>query len=256
MATYSYSRLNTFETCPLRYKFKYIDRIKKDTLSIEQFLGICVHKAMEKLYRDIKMTKLNSLGDLTIFFNDFWEKNWREDIQNIKGQYTFDNYRKLGQRCIRDYYRRYAPFDHDRTLALEERVLFSLDEEGNYKMLGYIDRLSQSRDKEYNIHDYKTSATLPTQDKIDNDKQLALYQMAIHQRWPDVKNVRLIWHFMAFDKEMQAAHNDYELENLKKETIEIIKTVERTKEFIPRESQLCYWCDYAGLCPVKKHPHK
>ena len=256
MATYSYSRLNTFETCPLQYKFRYIDRIKKEALSIEQFLGICIHKTMEKLYRDISMTKLNSLGDLITFFTDYWKKNWKENIQNVKGQYTFDNYRKLGQRCIRDYYKRYVPFDRNKTLALENRVIFSLDNEGVYNMMGYIDRLSQTPNGEYEIHDYKTSATLPTQDKINSDKQLALYQMAVSQRWSGAKNIRLVWHFMAFDKEMTARHNAQEREELKKQTVDLIKTIERRKEFTPRESQLCYWCDYASLCPLKKHLSK
>ena len=37
MAVYSHSRLSTFETCPLQYKLRYVDKIKKEEEGIEAF---------------------------------------------------------------------------------------------------------------------------------------------------------------------------------------------------------------------------
>lgn len=37
MTTYSHSRLNTFENCPLQYKLQYIDGIKREEEGIEMF---------------------------------------------------------------------------------------------------------------------------------------------------------------------------------------------------------------------------
>jgi len=42
---------------------------------------------------------------------------------------------------------------------------------------------------DFEIHDYKTSRSLPTQHKLDNDRQLALYELAIRKKWPDAKNI-------------------------------------------------------------------
>lgn len=53
MAIYSHSKLETFENCPLRYKFAYIDRIKREEEGIEAFLGSRFHEVMEKLYKDL-----------------------------------------------------------------------------------------------------------------------------------------------------------------------------------------------------------
>ena len=53
MPSFSHSRIGKYESCPLQYKFAYIDRIKvvaEDT--IETFLGSRAHEALEKLYRD------------------------------------------------------------------------------------------------------------------------------------------------------------------------------------------------------------
>jgi len=40
----------------------------------------------------------------------------------------------------------------------------------------------------YEIHDYKTSRRLPMQATIDRDRQLALYQMAVHQMMADARS--------------------------------------------------------------------
>ena len=39
MVQYSHSRLSTFEQCPLRFKYQYIDKIKREEDSIEAFMG-------------------------------------------------------------------------------------------------------------------------------------------------------------------------------------------------------------------------
>jgi putative RecB family exonuclease len=254
VATYSYSRLTTYETCPLRYKFRYIDRIKKDVTGIEAFLGICAHRTLQKLYEDLMREKTNSLDDLITYFNNIWSKNWTPNIYIVKKKYTEDNYRRTGERCLRDYYRRCAPFNQSQTLGIEERITIKLGSQ--YHLIGYIDRLSKAPDGTYEIHDYKTTGRLPDQNTIDQDRQLALYQIAIKQRWPDVKRIRLIWHFLLFDQEMRSIRTDYDLAKLSGNIINLIRQVEEAQSFEPKESALCDWCEYAPECPIQKHRFK
>jgi hypothetical protein len=59
MPIYSHSRLSTYETSPLKYSLQYIDKVeilKRE--GIELFLGSRVHEAMEKLYKDLRFSKL------------------------------------------------------------------------------------------------------------------------------------------------------------------------------------------------------
>lgn len=64
MSTYSYSRLSLFENCPLAYRYKYLDKVEMEPETIEAFMGKRVHEALEKLYRDLKHSKVNALEDL------------------------------------------------------------------------------------------------------------------------------------------------------------------------------------------------
>ncbi|UCF49977.1 MAG: PD-(D/E)XK nuclease family protein [Thermoplasmatales archaeon] len=257
MTVYSHSRLSCFEQCPYKYKLSYIDKVETEIPeSIEAFLGNRVHEVLQKLYEDLKFQKQNSHEDLKKYLHEIWEKNWDDSIVIVKKEYTKDNYLKMAEKFIADYYNRYHPFDQGRTIVLEDRILITLDSEGDYKLQGYIDRLVESCDGFYEIHDYKTNARLPLPSEIKSDRQLALYMIGVKSNYPDVKGVKLIWHFLAFDKEIDSTRSDDELEALKKETIALIDKIESEEKFVAKTSFLCDWCEYKPVCKQWVHLYK
>ena len=61
-ATLSPSRISDFNSCPLKFRYRNIDRIPERP-GIEAFRGTVVHKVLEDLFdlpRDRKSTRLNS----------------------------------------------------------------------------------------------------------------------------------------------------------------------------------------------------
>ncbi len=253
MPTYSHSQLSTYETCPHQYKLAYIDKIEVETEGIEAFMGSRVHDALEKVYRDLKVTKLNTLEELLSFYRQEWEKNWNEMIRIVRKDYNSEDYRRLGEKCIVDYYKRYYPFDQGKTLGLEEYISFPLEEEKDYWIRGYIDRVTLVDSSVLEIHDYKTSNRLPTQEDVHSDRQLAFYQMGVSEKWQGVQEVKLIWHYLTFDTEIQSSRTHDELHLLRKTTLELIEKIETDRHFFPKEGPLCGWCDYQGFCPKRKH---
>jgi putative RecB family exonuclease len=253
MPTYSHSQLSTYENCPHQYKLAYIDKIEAETEGIEAFMGSRVHDALEKLYRDLKLTKLNPLEDVVRFYHEIWEKNWNAMVLIIRKGYDADHYRRLGEKCISDYYLRYSPFDQGRTLGLEEFITFRLDEERDYSIRGYIDRLALVTDSVLEIHDYKTSSRLPTQEDVDRDRQLSFYQMGVEGKWKDIREIRLIWHYLAFDAEIRSSRTPEQLLETRQKALGLIHRIETDTEFLPKGGPLCAWCDYQALCPKRKH---
>ena len=257
MAAYSHSKLSTYEQCPLKYKLVYIDKIKRpEEESIEAFLGSRVHDTLQKCYDDIKLTKLDSLSDLIGFFNKIWNKSWHDSVMVIRPDVTPEHYRKLGERLIENYYKRYSPFDQDITIDTEMRLHFALDEDNIYKMTGFVDRLSRTADGIYEIHDYKTSSYLVDQKEIDADRQLGLYHLAIQKKWPEAQKIRLIWHYLAFDTELVSYRTPQAIRSLTDDTIQLIDRIESTCDFPPSESGLCEWGEYQQFCPRRKHYYK
>jgi putative RecB family exonuclease len=255
MPIYSHSRLGTFETCPLQYKFSYIDKIEREQEGVEAFLGSRVHEAMELLYKELKF-KTYTVKELLDWYEAQWRKEWHDQIIITKKNRTQNDYYALGKKCIEDYYKRYYPFDDTKVLGLERSINIQLDKEGKYKVRGFIDRIAQDKNGVYEIHDYKTSGSLPDQKHFDEDRQLAFYQIGIESIWNDVKNTKLIWHYVVFDKEMVSTRTQAQLDDLKKETIKLIDDIEGTENFLPQESGLCEWCVYPDLCPKRKHLYK
>ncbi len=253
MPTYSHSQLSTYENCPYQYKLHYIDKIEAETEGIEAFMGSRVHDALEKLYRDHKLTKLNALDEILRYYHEVWEKNWNAMVLITRKGYEPDDYRRLGEKCLSDYYRRYAPFDQGRTLGLEEFITFHLDEEKDYQIRGYIDRLVLVDDDVLEIHDYKTSSRLPTQEDVDADRQLSFYQMGVEGRWRDIREIKLIWHYLAFDAEIRSSRRPEQLHEVRQQTLGLIQRIETDTELLPKEGPLCAWCDYQALCPKRKH---
>jgi RecB family exonuclease len=253
MPVYSHSQLSTYEQCPLKYKLCYRDGIKRDTEGVEVFLGGMVHEALKKCYDDIKLAKLDTLDELLACYDKFWQQNWHDGIVIIKKDITPENYRALGRKMLEVYYQRHAPFDQEITIGTEMRIKFSLDDGGKYQFQGIIDRLARTQDGVYAIHDYKTSAYLPGQEDADNDRQLAFYQIGVQKKWPHAKEVRLIWHYLAFDCQLVSQRSQERIAQLLRETMGLIDEIEATEEFLPRESDYCEWCEYPDLCPTRKH---
>jgi putative RecB family exonuclease len=254
MPHYSHSQLQTFEDCPQKYKFKYLDKIEKpEEESIEAFVGSRVHDALEKLYKDLLRCKLNSLDELLAFYRDGWEENWAPTIKIVNKQWAPQNYFEYGVKCIRNYYERYKPFDQSQTIDTEARIVFALDDQGNYKLQGYIDRIARRPDGTWEIHDYKSGGHLPAQTELDTDRQLALYQIGLKTRWRDIEHVELVWHYVGFDTTLRSQRTPEQLKSLAAQTITVIDQIEREKEFAPRESRLCDWCEYREDCPLWKH---
>jgi len=252
MTIFSHSKIGTYETCPLQYKYRYIDRIKTEQEdTVETFLGSRAHEALEKLYKDLKFEKLLTLKELISYFNKQWKENWNETIKINKKDYTQENYRKMGVRYITDYYNRHEPFNKGKVIGLETTDMLEISKD--YKFHIRIDRLVDMGNGVYEVHDYKTNNALPKQQKLDEDRQLAMYSLWVKLNYKDCKKVRLVWHFLAFDKEMDSFRTIPQLEDLRKEVINQIKSIESAKEFPPNETALCNWCAYQSICPLFKH---
>jgi putative RecB family exonuclease len=251
VARYSHSKLSTFEQCPQRYKFRYIDGIKTDKKSIEAFLGSRVHETLEKLYSDLRLSKLDTLEQLIAFYEQQWEKNYSPEIEVVRADMNPGNYLDTGKRMIRSYYRRFHPFNQEITVDLELPVSFPLDKDTLFN--GYVDRVAKNGDHHYEIHDYKTSRVLPSQAQIEKDHQLPLYEVAIRHRWPDAEKVTLIWHYLASETELKTTKTEGELKQLKGQTLKLVREIESTENFPVHESALCDWCEYYDICPAKAH---
>jgi len=250
MEIYSHSRLSTFEQCQLKYKFRYIDKIKPIIeKSIESHLGSAVHDTLEWIYNSVNKNpeKSPALDEIIEYYIQIWQKNIPENVLIVRQELTPNDYLNKGIQFLVNYFQKHQPFK-DGTIECEKKIIIELDE--NTKIMGFIDRLVQDINKgHYEVHDYKTAGTLPSQETMDRDRQLALYSIAIKELYGKDKEVILVWHYLAHNHKIISKRTDEQLETLKYEIKELINKIRQTKEFPPCKSMLCGWCEYKSMCP-------
>ena len=255
MPLYSHSRLGTYENCPYQYRLRYVEKIKPILgNTIESFMGSMVHDSLEWLYKLARDSNVASKDSLLEKYDQLWSEKWKDDIRVVKKDLTAENYKQTGKACLEMYYDRHHPFDQAINIGLEERMIIELPE--GKKMQGYIDRLDKIGDKHYAVHDYKTSSRVPPQSTADQDRQLGLYALAVHQRYPEVEKIDLVWHYVRFDEEVRSSRTQKQLDSMVNTTVSLINEVEAAtdrKEFPTKTSMLCNWCEFRVQCPEFSH---
>ncbi len=253
MSVFSHSRIDTFETCPKKYEFAYILKVPRGPSGVEAFMGSRAHEALEWLYDQVRACRLPDEEDVVARYVSAWEAEWSDDVRVTRADRTADDYRAIGEKAVRSYYRRYHPFDQGITVGLEMKIALRLDEE--HEILGYVDRLTKVSDGVWEIHDYKTGGSLIEQDKADADRQLALYELAVREMYPDAEQVSLVWHYLAFDHEIRSCRTPQQLADLRAQVLASVLHIEAQREFPTKTGSLCSWCDYKAVCPAWAHEY-
>jgi putative RecB family exonuclease len=250
LTVYSHLRLSSFENCPRQFYFRYVERVPVETESVEAFVGKRVHEVLERLNRFVGQGLVPSLGKVLARFRSMWDEQYApERIRIVRAENEPAAYRELGEHCLANFYRRNYPFDRDESLGIEQHVAFALDAGGRYRMQGVVDRIARAADGAIEIHDYKTGRWVPTQQALDEDRQLALYQIALADRYGDA-SVRLVWHYLSRDQVRVSTRSAEQLERLRAETAQRIDEIEAEQSFAPRTSALCGWCEFREVCPA------
>lgn len=249
---FSYSRLNTFDSCRTRYKFQYIDRLPQGPTTIEAFMGTRVHDALEEWYGRRALGEAVGLHELIESYRESWRREWRDEVRVVRRNATPEQYRATGERCLINYFQTTGRDDATETLGMEVRVEIPLTEDGAPAMQGYVDRLARARDGALEIHDYKTTSRLPSDRDLEGDPQLALYQIGVERMFPKAPAIRLVRHFLSFSRQHRTAAGPQELLTIRERMRSKIDEARSCTEFPPNVTPLCQWCPYQDRCDAWK----
>jgi len=86
MVIYSHSRLSSFEQCPRKFKYRYIDKIPPEfKMSIEAHLGKSVHDTLEWIYNSIlKNNPAPTIEQMINYYAENWSQNFTENMKIVK----------------------------------------------------------------------------------------------------------------------------------------------------------------------------
>lgn len=249
MADYSPSQLTAYMDCPLKYRFSYIDRIKKPD-NIVPFVGTVVHATLKEVVEArSKYDKELGFEDTALIFERIWNQEWNDDIVIDKEYLSAEDYKQQGLKYLGQFFQMEEDRDRWEVVALEKGCGFDIPETGR-SMGGYIDRMERSGNS-FRIIDYKCSDYVMRQDKADKDHQLGIYEMALRQLYPEAEEVTLEWYYLGAGQVARSSRTAEQREDLEREIVRMVKTIEADSEYLPLGNRWCP-CEYVEECEAEK----
>jgi len=237
----SASSMGSYDKCPRKYYYRYIN--KPDIVLPEwnhlEF-GVAAHRALELFHEyllenHVPKEKWNKLMSAA-FKKSIDESKERNKFNNIKED--LDELKQVVQAYLNKVFiEGLPPVIHN-----ELEFQFKIDE---FTVRGFMDRIDKYDNGVYHVVDYKTSKNPNYLD----DFQLALYALALKEKYEDVKSFRgsyvLLKHkskYLDFDLSEKV------LDKARNKVIKIGKDINTEEDWIKKPTKLCNWCDYKSIC--------
>lgn len=242
----SYSQIETFQTCPLHYKLKYIYKVPTPETASQSF-GTTLHAVLKDFYLRVQKGQRPTEKLILDLLDQFW----------IKEGYLSKVQEKKFLDKAKDYLRGYLREEfNSKVLPLVLEQPFTVPLAKDLKIGGKIDRVDKPPGGGIEIVDYKTGATMPSQSEVDKNLQLSFYALAATTiptapfgRRPE--KVKLSLYFLDNQEKISTERTAEQLEEAKKEILEVRDEIEKS-DFKCSGHLFCQGkCEYSLFCRVE-----
>lgn len=247
---FSFSQLETYSTCPLKYKFANILRIPTVTDRGNLIFGQLIHSTLYRFLKPLEETEQSSL-----FLKDAQKELTEESLKKIYNYYWTDDgysskeerqaYYERGLACLHNFWQDWLENGVPQILYLEKKFTFKL---GNKVIKGTIDRVDRLPDGTLEIIDYKTG-TVKDSLPVDGKTQLSLYQLVLEDLF-GVKVSKLTYYYIEGPKRLSFTVKPEFLNKVRQEAINKMVAIGEGK-FPPTPGIACSFCDFNKICPYR-----
>lgn len=238
----SVSDINTYRSCPLRYKYARVLRIPTEQ-TVNQRFGIVVHQVLERYHREGGETLAQLLGLL----DGCWGRAGFAD-HGPDGAYL-----EKARTALTRYHGRLRS-QASEPVWFERQFQFQL---GPHHLRGRVDRVDRlpprgprgdGAEPEYELIDYKTSRP-KSPEQLRDDVQLSLYALAAREDWR-LESSSQAYYYVLDDLKVPVGERHPEVDSVADVVLEVGEGI-LAQEFEPTPSPAaCSLCDYRIVCPA------
>jgi len=230
----SASDIDTYRTCPLKYKFARVFRIPQEP-TLHQRFGILIHQVLERFHAHEQGTLPELLGLL--------EAGWRrggfadsEEERQLRGK---------AAGALTRYHERFQS-EESQPMWFERQFTFKL---GPHLLRGRVDRVDRLPDGEYELIDYKTGRPKSPAQLVE-DVQLSLYAVGAREAWRLDASRQAYYYVLDDQKVAVPSHERDRADWVCEVAMEVAQGI-LSQGFEPTPSfAACSLCDYRIVCPA------
>jgi len=235
----SYSQLESFSTCPLQYKYRYILKIPVPP-SAALIFGDTMHKTIHAFYQLAREGKNPTMQNLLNLYDGLWNSVGFGNKEYEKKMKTH------GIALLTGFYEKgYEPNNIPKELELPFRLRIT----PTLKLGGKIDRIDSLHDGKIEIIDYKTGKSTKVKD-VTKDMQLSVYAMAatdqgVYSHRPE--DVIVSFYFFESQEKISGTRTREQIENTRQEIEKKAHEIE-VSTFQPTPGKHCDFCEFRLIC--------
>lgn len=234
----SFSRIDTHEKCPLKFRFRYLDKLPSVMAGHLSF-GTSIHSALES-FHERTLFGMPTVDDLLGFLFDGWESAGYADVSREE---QLTQYRRA-QDALRRYHARTAATYRP---AAATEAWFELPVGDRALVVGSIDRIDIDDDGTFHVVDYKTGR-LRGEQYVLGSLQLAIYALACEHLFGRLPATVALDYVVAGTPVIVEVA-DMDLDDARARVLACADAVV-ADEFPATPNRLCNWCDYRDACPA------
>ncbi len=232
----SYSQIDTFKACPLKYKYRYVLKVPAEPHHALSF-GQSLHDTLRHFHQLELQRSQPTLKDLLKLYRHHFRPEGYDSLAHKQARF------RSGQQALRRYF---AIYRQVLGQPLELETSFRLRVAG-VPLIGTIDRIDQTATG-LEIIDYKTGSS-QTKKQVDIDEQLTIYALAAKQALNLNVNA-LSLYFLESNQKISTTRSTTDLTNYHKHLETVVHQI-KTSDFpaTPGSPFPCGFCEYNSICP-------
>jgi DNA helicase II / ATP-dependent DNA helicase PcrA len=235
----SASAVETYETCPLQFKFEREWKLSRQLHAALQY-GAAVHRVLRTYYDSVRLGRTKADDELIELF--------RNDLlaAGIQDEYQRGLYLDQGTAQLREFLEGARAVPVREVLHTEEWFEVQM---GETKVAGRIDRIDRAVDGTVAIVDYKTGKARPQED-ADESLQLSIYTIAAREKW-GYRVGDVVFHNLDGNVQVVSRRTDFQLEQARERVRGVAQHISEGN-FKPKLGFHCSFCAFRGLCPARE----
>jgi len=232
----SYTALETFDQCPLKFKYKYIWGLVEPPSAATTF-GNNVHNTLRYFCEDWQKGIFKDRKGLLEIYERVWKREgFIDDVQEKE-------YKEQGKHWLLAYYDNYLQKMAEPPVFLEKNFLLSF---AGIPIKGKIDRVDKTSEG-WEVIDYKTGSEKDPENSASN-LQLSIYALGLESITGELPK-KTSFVYLKSGNVVSLTPQKKDLEKVEEQ---VRREIERIKsgEFPPKKNYFCSNCPFRPLCPL------